>query len=39
MQHNDLSLKAPLLGCLASFLMFLSACTTTEIDQFRQSDN
>ena len=38
MKHNKLSVKAPLLACLACFLMILSACTTTEIDQFRQSD-
>ncbi len=38
MKRNDLSIKAPLLTCLICFLMVLTACTTTEIDQFRQSD-
>lgn len=35
MKHYKQSIKAPLLVC---FLATLSACTTTEIDQFRQSD-
>ena len=35
MNHYKSSIKAPLLTC---FLAALSACTTTEIDQFRQSD-
>ena len=35
MKHYKPSLKAPL---LIFFLTVLSACTTTEIDQFRQSD-
>ncbi len=38
MKHNEFSSRAPLLACLGCFLMALSACTTTEIDQFRQSD-
>lgn len=35
MKHYKLSIKAPLLVC---FVAGLSACTTTEIDQFRQAD-
>ncbi len=35
MKLNKFSIKAT---CIICFLMILSACTTTEIDQFRQSD-
>ena len=38
MYNNNLSVTAAFQLCLISFLMILSACTTTEIDQFRQSD-
>ena len=38
MNNNDLSVKTTRQICLAFFLIILSACTTTEIDQFRQSD-
>ena len=38
MNNNDFSVKTALQICQVFFLMILTACTTTEIDQFRQSD-
>jgi hypothetical protein len=38
MNNNDFSVKTALQIFQVFFLMILTACTTTEIDQFRQSD-